>query len=134
MCIDSVHKLAGIQLPATLFLLMASIWLPSSAMLLLCFCRRAARVPSWAMLASSKSTLSLASSAYNFINTGNGHGQQWHVLFSLKTDLAFLVELNLGACIGSRLLQPGSKIFQVPREQGTVLLSLRPVASLTGQL
>merc|ERR1719166_619006 len=50
-----------------LFLLMPSIWLPSSDMLLLCFWRRAARVPSWAMLASSRSAFSLASSASRFL-------------------------------------------------------------------
>merc|ERR1712088_567029 len=50
-----------------LFLLMPSIWLPSSAMELLCFWRRAARVPSWAMLASSRSALSLTSSASRFL-------------------------------------------------------------------
>merc|ERR1719412_67023 len=50
-----------------LFLLMESICSPSSAMLLLCFWRRAARVPSWAMLASSRSAFSLASSASRFL-------------------------------------------------------------------
>merc|ERR1719350_2554118 len=50
-----------------LFLLIPSIWLPNSAILLLCFWRRAARVPSWAMLASSKSAFNLTSSPSRFL-------------------------------------------------------------------
>merc|ERR1719384_2282881 len=50
-----------------LFLLMESICSPSSAMLLLCFCLRAARVPSWPMLDSSRSDFSLASSPSRFL-------------------------------------------------------------------
>merc|ERR1719412_1838141 len=50
-----------------LFLLRPSMVSPMSAMVLLCLERRAARVPSWAMLDSSSSPFSLASSASRFL-------------------------------------------------------------------
>ena len=48
-------------------LLRESICSPISDMLLLCFCLKAARVPSWAILDSSNSALSFASSASLFL-------------------------------------------------------------------
>merc|ERR1712227_525258 len=51
----------------TLLALRLSICSPRSAMVLLCFMRRAARVPSWAMFSSSSSALSLASSPSRFL-------------------------------------------------------------------
>jgi len=50
-----------------LFLLIESICSPNSDIPLLCFCLRAARVPSWEMLDSSRSPLILANSASRFL-------------------------------------------------------------------
>jgi len=51
----------------TLFELRLSICSPRSPIVLLCFMRRAAQVPSWAMLSSSSSALILPSSASRFL-------------------------------------------------------------------
>merc|ERR1719166_798800 len=51
-----------------------------------------------------------------------------------KLGLSLLVELDLGAGVGSSLLQPSAQVLEVPGQQGAVLLSLGSHLPLDGEL
>merc|ERR1719348_239578 len=51
-----------------------------------------------------------------------------------QLSLTLLVELNLSAGVGSRLLQPTTEVLDVPRQGGPVLLGLSPVLPLNVKL
>merc|ERR1719220_2794950 len=90
---------------------------PISAMLLLCFCLRAAKVPSWAMLDSSNSACSFQLLAKIL----NVPGQQGTVLLSLGTVGPLNVQLLI------KLFEPALELLDLPAvlaSQGLLVFNL----------